>query len=108
MGVIQGLGTDLLYLWPTAELGVLGAEQSVELYYADEIAKAANPAEARIQKIKEYREQYADPFVEVSENPYVDDIIAPAETRERLYKSLELLSNKKVLRLPKRHGNIPL
>jgi len=108
MGVIQGLGTDLLYLWPTAELGVLGAEQSVELYYADEIAKASNPAEARLQKIKEYREQYADPFVEVSENPYVDDIIAPAETRERLYKSLELLSNKKVLRLPKRHGNIPL
>ena len=108
MGVIQGLGTDSLFLWPTAELGVLGAEQSVELYYADEISKSDNPEEARKKRVTEYREKYADPFAEISENPYVDDIIAPAETRECLFRSLQLLKSKKVPRQPKRHGNIPL
>ena len=108
MGVIQGLGTDLLFLWPTAELGVMGAEQSVELYYTDEIAKSANPEETRKEKVQEYREKYANPFNEISENPYVDDIIAPMETRERLYKSLQFLKNKKIYQQSKRHGNIPL
>lgn len=108
MGVIQGLQTDLLFLWPTAELGVLGAEQSVELYYADEISKSDNPEEARQKMVEEYREKYANPFAEISENPYVDDIIAPTETRERLFSSLQLLKNKKMHRQPKRHGNIPL
>ncbi len=108
MGVIQGLQTDLLFLWPIAELGVLGAEQSVELYYADEISKSANPEEARRKKVAEYRENYANPFAEISENPYIDDIIAPTETRERLFSSLQLLKNKKLHRQPRRHGNIPL
>lgn len=108
MGVIQGLQTDLLFLWPTAELGVLGAEQSVELYYVDEISKSNNPEEIRKQKVAEYREKYANPFAEVSENPYVHDIILPIETRERLYRSLQLLKGKKVSEQPKRHGNIQL
>ncbi len=109
MGVIQGLQTDLLFLWPSAELGVLGAEQSVELYYARELSQAENPQEARQQKINEYREKYANPFAEISENPYVDDIIAPAETRERLYRSLQFLKNKKeIISRTKAHGNIPL
>ncbi len=108
MGVIQGLQTDLLFLWPSAELGVLGAEQSVELYYADEISKSDNPKEARQKMVEEYREKYANPFAEISENPYVDDIIAPTETRERLFSSLQLLKSKKKHRQSKRHGNIPL
>jgi len=108
MGVIQGLQTDMLFLWPSAELGVLGADQSVELYYADEINKSDNPAEARKEKVAEYRENYANPFTEISENPYVADIIAPTETRERLFKSLQLLKEKKALPQLKRHGNIPL
>ena len=108
MGVIQGLQTDLLFLWPSAELGVLGAEQSVELYYADEISKSDNPEEARKKKVEEYREYYANPFAEIAVNPYVDDIIAPTETRERLFKSLQLLKGKKALPQLKRHGNIPL
>jgi len=108
MGVLQGLQTDLLFLWPSAELGVLGAEQSVELYYADEISKSENPEETRQKKIEEYRENYANPFAEISENPYADDIIAPTETRERLFSSLQLLKNKRLQRQPKRHGNIPL
>ncbi len=108
MGVIQGLQTDLVFLWPGAELGVLGAEQSVELYYADEISKSGNPEEARKKKVEEYLEKYANPFTEVSENPYIDDVIAPTETRERLFRSLQLLKNKKVRRQPKSHGNIPL
>ena len=68
MGVLQGLQTDLLFLWPSAELGVLGAEQSVELYYADEISKSDNPKETRQKKVEEYRENYANPFAEISEN----------------------------------------
>jgi acetyl-CoA carboxylase carboxyltransferase component len=108
MGVIQGLQTDLLFLWPIAELGVLGAEQSVELYYAEEIGQSAKPEEARRKKVAEYRENYANPFAEASENPYVADIIAPAETRQRLFSSLQFLKGKKLYRQPKKHGNIPL
>ena len=108
MGIIQGLQTDLLFLWPNAELGVLGAEQSVELYFTDEISRSDNPTETRRKKVEEYQEKYANPFAEVSENPYIDDIIAPTETRERLFRSLQLLENKTLYRQPKRHGNIPL
>lgn len=108
MGIMPGLGTDFIFYWPIVEAGVLGAEQSVDLFYAREIAEASDPAKYRAEKVREYREKYANPFFEASNNPFIDDVIEPKETRRTIIKALRLLRNKKVERQPKRHGNIPL
>jgi len=108
MGVVPGMGTDFIFAWPIAETGVMGAEQTVDLFYADEIAKAEKPQQLREQLIKEYIDRYANPFAEVSIRTHIKDIIEPRETRRQLIKSLELLRGKKVIRYPKKHGNIPL
>jgi acetyl-CoA carboxylase carboxyltransferase component len=108
MGILPGFGTDLIFAWPTAEVGVMGAAQAVDLFYADDIKKAPNPDEFRAQKINEYREHYADPLALASEVTWVQDIIEPAETRRYLTRSLKLLENKALGPYPRRHGNIPL
>ncbi len=108
MGVVPGLGTDFIYAWPIAETGVMGAEQTVDLFYSDEIAKSDNPAQLREKLIKQYSDSYANPFFEASIRTHIKDIIEPRETRQRIIKSLKFLRNKKVIRYPKRHGNIPL
>lgn len=108
MGILPGFGTDLVFAWPTAEVGAIGAEQAVELFYAEDIKAADNPEEFRAQKIKQYRELYADSLALASEATYVQSIIEPGETRRCLIRSLELIRGKKIESYPKRHGNIPL
>lgn len=108
MGILPGFGTDLVFAWPTTEVGAMGAEQAVELFYVDDIKAAPNPEEFRAKKIKEYREFYADAIALASQTTYVQDIIEPRETRRCLIRSLQLLRGKKIGRSPKWHGNIPL
>lgn len=108
MGILPGFGTDLVFAWPTAEVGAMGAEQAVDLLYAKDVEAAENPAEMKAQKIKQYRELYADALALASQVTYVQDIIEPRETRRCLVNSLRLLRNKRVQATPKKHGNIPL
>jgi acetyl-CoA carboxylase carboxyltransferase component len=108
MGILPGFGTDLVFAWPTAEVGAMGAEQAVELLYAEDIKSADNPEEFRDKKIKEYRELYADTLALASQVTYVQDIIEPRETRRCLTRSLRLIQSKKIAITPKRHGNMPL
>ncbi len=108
MGILPGFGTDLIFAWPTAEVGAMGAEQAVELFYAEDIKRAANPEEFRARKIKEYGELYADTLALASQATYVQDIIEPRETRRCLVRSLRLIQDKKIQPYPKRHGNMPL
>jgi acetyl-CoA carboxylase carboxyltransferase component len=108
MGILPGFGTDLVFAWPIAEVGAMGAEQAVDLLYSKDIEQAENPEEAKIQKIKEYRELYADTLALASQATYVQDIIEPRETRRCLIRSLQLIKGKKIELYPKRHGNIPL
>jgi acetyl-CoA carboxylase carboxyltransferase component len=109
MGVVAGMGTDLLYYWPIVEVGVLGAEASVELFFGKEIRESDNPEEMRKKRLNEYIDKYSSPIREVSANWGIDDIIEPRETRKVLIQGLKLLSTKKrVQRYPKRHGNIPM
>jgi acetyl-CoA carboxylase carboxyltransferase component len=108
MGILPGFGTDIIYAWPTAEVGAMGAEQAVGLFYADDIKTADKPEEFRAQKIKQYGELYADTLALASQVTYVQDIIEPRETRRYLTRSLRLIQSKKVEPYPKRHGNIPL
>lgn len=108
MGILPGFGTDLVFAWPTAEVGPMGARQAVDLLYAKEIEAAENPEEVRAQKIKQYQELYADALALASQVTYVQDIIEPRETRRVIVDSLRLLRNKRVVKTPKKHGNIPL
>jgi acetyl-CoA carboxylase carboxyltransferase component len=108
MGILPGFGTDLIFAWPTAEVGAMGAEQAVELFYAEDIRAADNAGEYRAQKIREYRELYADSLALASQVTYIQDIIEPEETRRCLTRSLRLIRSKKKEPYPKRHGNMPL
>lgn len=108
MGIFAGFGTDLIFAWPTAEVGAMGAEQAVDLLYTKDIEQAENPDEAKAQKIKEYRELYADTLAFASQVTYVRDIIEPRETRRCLIQSFRLIKGKKIEPYPKRHGNMPL
>ena len=108
MGVFPGFGTDLIFAWPTAEVGAMGAAQAVDLFYVEDIKKAENPQEFKAQKVKEYADLYADPLALASQVSWVQDIIEPAHTRRCLTRSLKLIGTKRTKPYPKRHGNIPL
>lgn len=108
MGILPGFGTDLVYAWPTAEVGAMGAEQAVELFYTEDIKAAANPEEFRAEKIQKYSELYGDSLTLASQATYVQDVIEPRETRRCLTRSLRLIRGKKIEPYPKRHGNMPL
>jgi acetyl-CoA carboxylase carboxyltransferase component len=106
MGIDKDIGIDYIYAWPTGESAIMGAEAVAEVIYGKEIAEASDPEGFRQEKIGELR-QAAKPYPMVY-GGLVDDIIEPGETRGRLSVTLESLLEKKEIRYPKRHGNIPL
>jgi len=99
--------TDVNYAWPTAEIAVMGAEGAVNILYKRELDAADDVATARAEKIAEYREKFANPFVAASRG-YLDEVIAPRQTRQKLIAALTMLENKRDKNPPKKHGNIPL
>lgn len=101
------IGADLNFAWPTAEIAVMGAKGAAEIIFRKEIAESPDP-EAKLQeKIQEYTERFANPYL-AAERGFVDEVIFPSQTREKLIRSFAMLENK-VDRLPrKKHGNIPL
>jgi len=108
MGILPGFGTDLIFAWPTAEIGAMGAEQAVGLFYGREISQAEDPENFRKEKINRYRELYADALALASQVTYVQDIIEPQETRRCLIRSFNLLRGKKRRRVERHHSNMPL
>lgn len=108
MGILPGFGTDLIFAWPTAEVGAMGAEQAVALFYGKEIKEASDPETFKAKKVQEYKTNFADPMALASDVTYILDIIEPRETRRTLIESLKFVQNKNVQKVPKRHGNIPL
>ncbi|MGE5702172.1 MAG: acyl-CoA carboxylase subunit beta [Clostridia bacterium] len=103
----KAIGADVVYAWPNAEIAVMGPEGAANVIFAKEIEQSDNPAATRAEKIQEYREMFANPYVAAA-NGMVDDVIDPRETRQKLKQSLEMLRNKKETRPAKKHGNIPL
>ncbi len=99
--------TDFNYAWPTAEIAVMGAEGAVNILYKREIDKAADPAAKRAEKIAEFREKFANPFV-AAERGFIDEVIRPRTTRRRLIQALATLETKRDRNPAKKHGNIPL
>ena len=101
--------TDANFAWPTAEIAVMGPEGAVNIVYRRELEKAPESARAalRQEKIEEFRERFANPFV-AAERGYIDAVIEPAETRAKIITALRALENKRDVNPRKKHGNIPL
>jgi acetyl-CoA carboxylase carboxyltransferase component len=98
---------DMVFAWPSAEIAVMGPEGASEIIFSKEIKTAADPAAKLNEKINEYREKFANPYVAASKG-IVDEVIEPKVTRYKLIKALEMLKNKRDDNPPRKHGNIPL
>ena len=101
------LRTDINLAWPSAEIAVMGAEGAVNIVYRRELSNLKDPTELRNQKIADFQDRFASPFV-AAERGFVDDVIEPHETRPRIVKALRLLETKVDTMPRKKHGNIPL
>lgn len=100
------LGADAVYAWPGAEIAVMGPEGAANISFKSEIARAADPEAARAAKIQEYKQQFANPYKSAVAG-YIDDVILPGETRERIILSL-MMAQTEPENCQKKHGNIPL
>ena len=101
------LRTDVNFAWPSAEIAVMGAEGAVNIVYRREISGAADPESLRREKIAEYQERFANPFV-AAERGFLDDVIEPRHTRARVIQAFRMLETKVDSNPRKKHGNIPL
>jgi propionyl-CoA carboxylase beta chain len=101
------LGGDVNLAWPTAQIAVMGAQGAVNILYRRELAAAADPGALRAQRIAEYEDRLANPYI-AAERGYVDAVIRPAETRPAVTRALRALRTKRQALPPRKHGNIPL
>jgi propionyl-CoA carboxylase beta chain len=99
--------TDLNYAWPTAEFAVMGPEAAVNVLYKRELDAATDKLAARAEKVAEFRNKFANPYVAAARG-FLDEVIDPRQTRRKLITALRNLENKRDRNPPKKHGNIPL
>ena len=95
------LRTDINLAWPTAEIAVMGAEGAVNVLFR------RDDADQRKQRIEEYKDRFASPFI-AAERGFIDDVIEPHQTRPKVIRALKMLANKTDTMPRKKHGNIPL
>lgn len=101
------IGADMNYAWPTAEIAVMGAKGAAEIIFKKEISEAENPEQKWKEKEAEYAELFANPY-SAAQRGYVDEVIIPSKTREKLIRAFAMLENK-VDNMPrKKHSNMPL
>ena len=98
---------DLNFAWPNAEIAVMGAKGAVEIIFRREIKAAADPAAEAERLTQEYEDKFCNPYA-AAELGYVDAVIYPRETRQRLIQGLRCLETKRDQNPPKKHGNLPL
>jgi propionyl-CoA carboxylase beta chain len=98
---------DYNVAWPSAELAVMGADGAVEIIHRRRLKSARNPEQERERLTDDFNETFANPY-KAAALGYIDDVIEPSETRNKLIRSLEMLLDKEELRPARKHGNIPL
>ena len=99
--------TDLNFAYPTAEIAVMGPEGAVNILYRRELQQAEDPAALRAEKVAEFREKFANPYV-AADRGFVDEVIEPRQTRRKIVAGLDMARAKRDRNPPKKHGNIPL
>ena len=101
------IGGDVNYAWPTAEIAVMGPKGAVNILYREELAESDTPEADREELIEEYRQEFANPY-RAADRGFLDDVIEPGETRQRLVSDLDMLLSKREDKPSKKHGNIPI
>ncbi len=100
------LGADFVFAWPIAEIAVMGPQGAANIIFRNEIANSSDPEETRKQKVEEYTEKFANPYVAAA-NGHVDAVINPSETRDYIIHSIEVSKEKNEIRPAKKHGIPP-
>lgn len=103
----KGMGADIVYAWPIAQIAVMGAEGAVGIMYKHELDSAEDKERIRQEKIQEYNEQFMSPYI-AAKLGFIDEVIAPEETRRKIRFAFESLCSKERSELSFAHGNIPL
>ena len=103
----KGTGADIVYAWPIAELAVMGAAGAVSIIGRKAIKASADPSEKKRLLLEEYNEKFMNPYI-AAEHGYIDEVILPSETRQRIVAAFRMLESKKKMIPSKKHGNIPL
>ncbi|MBC6994561.1 acyl-CoA carboxylase subunit beta [Neolewinella lacunae] len=101
------IGADLNYAWPTAEIAVMGAKGASEIIFKREIEAATDSAAKLAEKEAEYAAEFANPY-RAAQRGFIDEVIAPRDTRRKLIRGFAALENKAVATPKRKHGNIPL
>ena len=94
---------DVNYAWANTEIAVMGPEGAVEIIFRKEIAEG----QSKDNIVQEYKEKFASPFVAASRG-FIDEVIRPRNTRKRIIRSLQVLTNKSINKPWKKHDNLPL
>ncbi|MBN2662768.1 MAG: acyl-CoA carboxylase subunit beta [Bacteroidales bacterium] len=100
------LGADFVFAWPNAEIAVMGPEGAANIIFRKEIAEASDPEKMRQQKIEEYKQKFANPYVAAGKG-YIDAVIAPNETRKFLSHAIDVSINKHEPKPERKHGIPP-
>jgi propionyl-CoA carboxylase beta chain len=98
---------DINFAYPMAEIAVMGPEGAVNILHKRKIAEEIDPASFRAEKVAEFRDKFANPYI-AAERGYIDEVIEPKETRPKLIRAIRSLRTKRETNPPKKHGNIPL
>lgn len=98
---------DFNFAWPSAEIAVMGPKGAVEIIFKKEIKSAEDPEEKLAQKLSEYIEKFANPYI-AAERGYIDDVIKPSETKLKIVNAFQLLKTKVDSNPKKKHTTIPL
>lgn len=101
------LGADIVFAWPTAEIAVMGPEGAANIIFKKEIDESLKPDKTRQEKIREYIDKFANPYVAASKG-YVDAVVNPDETRDMLIKAFDISETKDEKLPDKKHSNMPV
>ncbi|NLY86565.1 MAG: methylmalonyl-CoA carboxyltransferase [Tissierellia bacterium] len=103
----KDLGADQVFAWPNSEIAVMGPEGAANIIFKKDIESSDNPIETRQEKIMEYRNTVANPYI-AAQRGFVDDVLVPSMTRPRLISAFDMLESKREGRPAKKHGNMPV
>ena len=101
------IGADYNFAWPSAEIAVMGSEGACNIIFRKDISESENPDKKREEVVEDYKKKFSNPYLAASKG-YIDDIIEPRETRERLIIALKAIYRKREDRPRRKHGNIPV
>lgn len=103
----KNVGADFTYAWESAVISPFSSLTAVEFLWHDKLKGASDVKAKRAELAEEYEKTLASAHTAAELN-CIDEIITPEGTRATIISALDILSGKRVSKLPKKHNNIPL